>query len=55
MKAALFLQISLLMAATAPVGAETLALEKRVIEHTCPNGIKLLVLERHFRRRWRSA
>jgi predicted Zn-dependent peptidase len=23
-------------------------LEKRVVEHTCPNGIKLLILERHF-------
>ena len=26
----------------------TLALEKRVTEHTLPNGIKLLILERHF-------
>src|SRR5215472_14924624 len=25
-----------------------LALEQRVVEHTYPNGIKLLVLERHF-------
>src|SRR5882724_11456568 len=25
-----------------------LALENRVVEHTCPNGIKLLIVERHF-------
>src|SRR6266851_4844695 len=29
-------------------GATELALENRVVEHTCPNGIKLLILERHF-------
>jgi predicted Zn-dependent peptidase len=29
------------------LGAD-LALEKRVVEHTCANGIKLLIVERHF-------
>ncbi len=28
--------------------ADALSLEKRVVEHTCANGIKLLILERHF-------
>jgi len=28
--------------------AELPPLENRVVEHTCPNGIKLLILERHF-------
>src|SRR5579863_8771694 len=28
--------------------ADESALEKRVVEHTCPNGIHLLILERHF-------
>jgi predicted Zn-dependent peptidase len=28
--------------------AADLSLDKRVIEHTCSNGIKLLILERHF-------
>src|SRR4029077_19487267 len=37
----------LLTAAAVSRGTE-LALEKRVVEHTCPNGIKLLILERHF-------
>src|SRR5437879_2740688 len=45
----------LLVAATfgilaAPLTADTdsAALEKRVMDHTLPNGIKLLILERHF-------
>src|SRR5258708_24158136 len=29
-------------------GADDIQLENRVVEHTCPNGIKLLILERHF-------
>ena len=28
--------------------SEPIALEKRVVEQTLPNGIKLLILERHF-------
>ena len=39
--------ITLLTAGSLSFATE-LALEKRVVEHTCPNGIKLLVLERHF-------
>src|SRR5882762_5639023 len=37
----------LLGVSAAAFGAE-LSLEQRVVEHTCPNGIKLLILERHF-------
>jgi predicted Zn-dependent peptidase len=40
--------IFLLCAAGVTAAAAELPLEKRVIEHTCPNGVKLLVLERHF-------
>ncbi len=37
----------LLLISPLAFGAE-LALENRVVEHTCSNGIKLLILERHF-------
>jgi predicted Zn-dependent peptidase len=38
---------AILLAAGLSSAAE-LPLEKRIVEHTCPNGIKLLILERHF-------
>src|SRR5271154_2046701 len=41
------LVILLLAAISLSYGAE-LSLENRVVEHTYPNGIKLLILERHF-------
>src|SRR5690349_3960176 len=44
-----FWQIAFFLAgAAASALAETLPLENRVVEHTYPNGIHLLVLERHF-------
>lgn len=33
---------------TSSLSAQTISLEKRVVEHTYANGLKLLVLERHF-------
>src|SRR4051812_44126868 len=45
-RAAIFI---VLLSFALPVRAEApLALESRVVEHTCPNGIRLLILERHF-------
>src|SRR5882724_9463622 len=41
------LLLALLLAASFAEATE-LSLENRVVEHTCANGIKLLVLERHF-------
>jgi len=38
----------LLIATAVLAQAEETNLEKRVVEHTCPNGIHLLILERHF-------
>ncbi len=45
----IFLTLVSLLIGTAPfVRAEIAPLEQRVVEHNCPNGIKLLILERHF-------
>src|SRR5882724_4831390 len=41
------LLLALLLAASFAEATE-LSLEQRVVEHTAPNGIKLLILERHF-------
>src|SRR5690242_1249933 len=41
-------QLPVLMSIAVAVFGESLSIENRVVEHTCPNGIKLLILERHF-------
>lgn len=38
----------LLLVPTLLSASDVISLEKRVVEHTCPNGIKVLILERHF-------
>jgi len=41
--------ISLIFLLISPLdAADNTALDQRVVEHTCANGIKLLILERHF-------